>query len=90
MEDELSLEDKDSGLRINDNKALRGRSGFFDQESKSFFKTKTKTRDSNNFIPNSLLKNRFRPNKKNKGLNNNVDCDFYTSDICLKVNNYPM
>jgi hypothetical protein len=84
------LEDEDPLLYQNDNKALRGRSGFFEQEGKRFFKTKTKTRDSNNFIQKTQTKNRFRQTQQNQRLNDNVDCDFYTSDICLQVNNYPM
>lgn len=76
-----SLEDM---TNILDEKAINGRSGYYQKEGKSFFNTRTK-----NTLPKSIMKNRFRQTQKYPGINENIDCDFYTSDICLEVNSYP-
>ena len=74
---------------ILDEKAIKGRTGYYEKESKSFFPTRTNTFDTPNTIPKSITKTRFRQKQKYPRNNENVDCDFYTSDICLEVNSYP-
>ena len=74
---------------ILDSKSLKGRSGNYEKEGKSFFPTRTNTFSSPNSLPKSVTKNRFRQPQTYPGNNENVDCDFYTSDICLEVSSYP-
>lgn len=74
---------------ILDNKSLTGRSGPYEKEGKSFFPTRTKTFNTPNSLPKAITKNRFRQPQTYLGNNENVDCDFYTSDICLEVASYP-
>ena len=73
-----SLEDDDETL---DDKAIEGRSGYLQPENKSLLKLNKNTRGKNNLVPKTVTKNRFR---------HNIDCDFYTSELCLQVKNYPM
>ena len=85
---------EDENMRM-DEKAIKGRSGQFQSEGKSFQNinfgmAKKKKRDSNNNLKKAVTRNRLRQNQKNQRFNNNVDCDFYTSDLCLRVNDFPM
>ena len=85
---------EDDGFLM-DETAIEGRSGQFQSTGKSFQninlgQPKTKTRGSNNQLQKAVTKNKFRQKTKNQRFNNKVDCDFYTSDLCLRVNDYPM
>ena len=78
-------------------KSIVGRSGNYEPEGKSFFKGNKHRplRQNNNHLPLTTVKNNgfqgiTKNTRPNRFPNENVDCDFYTSDLCLNVNNYPM
>ena len=84
----------DDMTNILDEKAIKGRSGYYEKEGKSFQSfqlgpTRTNSFNTPNTLPKSITKTRFRQTQRIPGNNDDVDCDFYTSDICLEVNSYP-